>query len=215
MADKGERHATKAAAGKTRAGSQPAAPRGAAHRWLGPALQSGRPQLQLGPVLMCSPLASCVSLKPGRAPRRSQGSPAPPSPFRKGTALGTVPSGLKRHNASVMATTTSWHTAHFLHCPQSTFFFPPPPPSNCSIMTCISNTIGGAAAEEQHSLLKCEDQASILFTSLFWNHLGTGTMQCHSAEPVSTAPEPAALGAKYFPTSEKGLFPFHVRSCQS
>ncbi|EOB00072.1 hypothetical protein Anapl_12534 [Anas platyrhynchos] len=78
-------------------------------------------------------------------------------------------------------------------------------------MTRISNTIGGAAAEEQHSLLKCEDQASILFTSLFWNHLGTGTVQCHGAEPVSTAPEPAALGAKYFPTSEKGLFPFHER----
>lgn len=103
----------------------------------------------------------------------------------------------------------------FPSLPSIYFFFPPPPPSNCSIMTRISNTIGGAAAEEQHSLLKCEDQASILFTSLFWNHLGTGTMQCHSAEPVSTAPEPAALGAKYFPTSEKGLFPFHVRSCQS
>lgn len=121
IADKGERHTTKAAVVKTRAGSQPAAPQGAAHRWLGPALRSGRPQLQLGPMLMCSPLASRVSLKLRRAPRRSQGCCPPGQPGH-------------RHRA------VPW---------------------------------------------------------------------------CSTAPEPAALGAKYFKTSEKGLFPFRVRSCQS
>lgn len=162
-ADNGERHTTKAAAVKARAGSQPAAPRGAAHRWLrtrsavreAPATSGTCAAVQVAGCPSChsrkgtgkspdgsdsaasagtrprtttrafrsrkqrshllsagsslsSPLASCISLMPWRASRRSQGccptgQPCATEPFQEGhnsghCALRTQEAQCERHS---------------------------------------------------------------------------------------------------------------------